>query len=103
MTAMIAEPVDHRFASIDFFNKKDPGAIPLQAADFLSHVIATNKTEWINRFVKAGRLPRVVKMTPEDIKRDSHKVEIVIAKARALRRKDRRESLTSLDGEPDTT
>jgi hypothetical protein len=42
-------------------------------------------------------------MPPEKLKQTVRKIEDMIIRQRALRRKARRESLTSLDGEPDTT
>jgi hypothetical protein len=103
LSAMKADPVDHRFGSITFMNKKDPGGIPLQAADFLSHIIATNETKWINNFDAAHKFIPPVTMPPEKLKQTVRKIEDMIIRQRALRRKARRESLTSLDGEPDTT
>lgn len=89
ITAMITEPEDHRLDSITFMNKKSPGAIPLQAADFLSHVIGINETKWINLFLKSGKLHPPVRMPPEKIKETSKKIEAMIVRQRALRRKSK--------------
>ncbi len=86
ITAQIAEPEDHRFSSIHFINKKHPGAIPLQTADFLSHVISTNEKKWIELFTGAGKLVPPVTMPPEKLRETSRKIERLIAQHRGLRR-----------------
>jgi len=81
----------HRFASIDFLSKDHPGAIPLQAADFLAHVIANGETEWIRQFKESGRL-YPVRMSAEKLRTSSRKIGRMIAQQRKLRRQARREA-----------
>lgn len=101
VNAMIGEPEDHRLHSITFLNKKAPGAIPLQAADFLSHVIATNETKWINQFDASGKVIPVVKMPPEELKQTVRNIEDMIVRQRALRRKARSEIVNETVSSPE--
>ena len=73
MNAIIEEKEYHKINSINFLNKKDPGAIPLQAADFLSHVISTNETKWIKKFEDSGKLDFAIMKPPEKIQRNFKK------------------------------
>jgi hypothetical protein len=91
LTAMKAEPVDHRLGSITFINKIHPNGIPLQASDFLAHAVGTNETKWINQFIDAKKLIQPVIMEPEQLKITVRKIEVMIARYRWLRRKIRKE------------
>jgi hypothetical protein len=86
LSAIMEEPVDHRIASINFLNKKHPGAIPLQAADFLSHAISTNETKWIKLIKESGKFFPPIKMPPEKLRETSRKVARMIAHRRKLRK-----------------
>jgi hypothetical protein len=96
LNAIKAEPEDHRFGSIVFMNKKDPGGIPLQAADFISHIVSTNETRWLNRFAAAGKFIPPVTMPPEKLQKTVTKIENMIVRQRAIRKKARKDFQRSL-------
>lgn len=88
-SAIMAEPnVDHRISSLSFLDKKEPGAVPLQAADFLAHAISTNEQQWISYFKKRGQLFPPVKMPPEKIRETSIKIKRIMNERRRLRKGD---------------
>jgi len=97
ISAIMAEPVDHRFASINFLNKEHPGAIPLQAADFLAHAIGVNKTKWIEKFLASGKLYPPVEMPPEKLQESSRKINDMLVQRRKLRRLARKKILGDED------
>lgn len=93
VSSMIASPEDTRLISIDFLFKNNSRSIPLQAADFLAHAIATNESQWVKLFKKHERFYNFFTMYPEIIKETTRQIETIIAHNRAERKKAKKERM----------
>ncbi|MGD0485652.1 MAG: DUF3800 domain-containing protein [Syntrophorhabdales bacterium] len=90
MNNIIADPANHKLASITFLSKKDPFGIPLQAADFLAYILATNESKWIDQLRDADRLPPLIGMPPEKLRNTTKQLGIKISRERAARKARRK-------------
>lgn len=88
ISAIITEIPDYGIARITFAKKED--VVPLQTADFLSHVVGTNETKWNNLFLESEKV-EYAKMTSQQIAKSSKEVGRLLAQQSKLRRKARRD------------
>jgi len=88
---MIGDPI-YRIASVALALKKD--YLPLQAADFLSHVVSAEDGYWTRKLDTGEN--RYAFITPEQIEELSEEVKTLVSRSRNMRRRLKRENKEAL-------
>jgi hypothetical protein len=94
--AIITENPDYGISSVSIMTKEQ--SVPVQTADFLSHVVGTHENRWYDLFWHSGKVV-FMENNPETLERSSKEINRVIGKLRKMRKGARRQAASRPDVE----